>query len=134
MNSLQSLPREVLGEKTICFIHSIKKGAVRVGLMVISVTFANLSVFELFIKQGMSVSEVLCHIRRVPSFRLHSSVACFTHRLKCVFWLALTIGEVSEMVPYFASPVLLVNKPGTVGRSFRACRHFYRLRSSLSHC
>src|SRR4029434_10278885 len=59
----------------------------------------------------------------------------FTDGLCGVHGPALTVGYVSETMPYFASCVCFVDKPWTVGKSTCICSHaFYFVTMKASVC
>lgn len=64
----------------------------------------------------MAAGEVLCKVGRVASLGLRRFVTSFTDRLCGVHWLALTVGNVSDIFPYFALCICFVYKPWTVGK------------------
>lgn len=71
----------------------------------------------------MSVSEIFCQVGHVDSLGLLRFITSVTYGLSGVRGLALTVGLVSKMMPYFASCVCFGDKPWTVGKSECICGH-----------
>ena len=93
----------------------------------VMLSIANLQLFELFKQVCMSVSLMFHRAGRVGSVGHYGFKASFTDGLCGVQGLDLTVGNDSEIFPYFALCVCFFNKHRTVGRSTHASfRHVCR--------
>jgi len=92
----------------------------------LSITFANLSVFKFFKQLWMPVGEVLSQVGCVGSLGLQGSKTCLTDRPRGVRRLALTVRDIAQILPNLASGVFLLNKPRRSGSFTPTCSHASR--------